>query len=178
LVCLTKEESMHEASFYPGNKYSVDTWSTVEVAPVSVLRRSDDGSQLLLIEKADITRLVETGIRFPEVFVAKGRDGETDICGMIIRPSNFDPSKKYSVIEDIYAEPHSSFVPKSFRLSATIMHQLAELGFIVVKIDGMGTLNGLKAFHDVCWENNFFSDICGLIILRCTVKEIPYSGLL
>ena len=90
---------------------------------------------------------------FLRYLYAKGRDGVTDIWGIIIRPTDFDPSKKYPVIEDIYAGPHSSFVPKSFRGSATAMHQLAELGFIVVKIDGMGTSNRSKAFHDVCWKN-------------------------
>ena len=153
ITCLTKEPGMHEASFSPDQKYFVDTWSTVEIPPVSVLRRADDGSQLMVIEKADITRFLETGIILPEVFVAKGRDSVTDIWGIIIRPSNFDPSKKYPVIEDIYAGPHSSFVPKSFRPSASSMQQLAELGFIVVKIDGMGTSNRSKAFHDICWKN-------------------------
>lgn len=153
LKLLSEGEGTHEASFSPDNTYFVDTWSTVNTAPVTVLRRTDDGSQLMVVEKADITELLRTGIRLPEVFVSKGRDGVTDIWGIIIRPTNFDPSKKYPVIEDIYAGPHSSFVPKSFRGQATSMHQLAELGFIVVKIDGMGTSNRSKAFHDVCWKN-------------------------
>jgi dipeptidyl aminopeptidase/acylaminoacyl peptidase len=107
----------------------------------------------MLIEKADITRLLETGIKLPEVFVTKGRDSITDIWGIIIRPVNFDGSKKYPVIEYIYAGPHSNHVPKSFRPFFGEMHQLAELGFIVVQIDGMGTSNRSKAFHDVCWKN-------------------------
>lgn len=90
----------------------------------------------------------------PEVFTAKGRDGKTDIWGMIIRPSNFDPSKKYPVIEYIYAGPHDSFVPKNFANdSRGSLHELAELGFIVVQCDGMGTSNRSKAFHDVAWKN-------------------------
>lgn len=150
---LTDGEGTHDVSFSPDRKYLVDTWSTVETPPVSVLRSAGDGSQLMELEKADIKKLIETGIRLPEVFVAKARDGLTDIWGIIIRPSDFDPAKKYPVIEDIYAGPHSNFVPKSFRSSATAMHQLAELGFIVVKIDGMGTSNRSKSFHDVCWKN-------------------------
>jgi hypothetical protein len=153
MIRLTDGEGNHEASFSPDHKYFVDTWSTVSTPPVSVLRKADDGSQLMVIEKADISRLLETGIRLPEVFVAKGRDGITDIWGIILKPTDFDPAKKYPLIEDIYAGPHSSFVPKSFRAAATSMHQLAELGFIVVKIDGMGTSNRSKAFHDVCWKN-------------------------
>jgi dipeptidyl aminopeptidase/acylaminoacyl peptidase len=153
LIRLTDGEGNHEADFSPDNKYFVDTWSKVDQAPVSVLRSTDNGKQLMVIEKADISKFLDTGIKLPEVFVAKGRDGVTDIWGIIIRPTDFDASKKYPVIEDIYAGPHSSFVPKSFRPVASNMHQLAELGFIVVKIDGMGTSNRSKAFHDVCWKN-------------------------
>ena len=146
-------EGNHEVSFSPDKKFFADTWSKVDAAPVSVLRNAADGKIIMEIEKADISKLLSTGIRLPEPFVAKGRDGVTDIWGIIVRPTNFDPSRKYPVIENIYAGPHSSFVPKSFRGVASGMHQLAELGFIVVQIDGMGTSNRSKAFHDVCWKN-------------------------
>jgi dipeptidyl aminopeptidase/acylaminoacyl peptidase len=86
------------------------------------------------------------------VFTAKGRDGETDIWGIIVRPTNFDSTKSYPVIESIYAGPHSSFVPKRFSTQSR-HHSVAELGFIVVQIDGMGTSNRSKAFHDVAWKN-------------------------
>jgi dipeptidyl aminopeptidase/acylaminoacyl peptidase len=86
------------------------------------------------------------------VFVSKARDGVTDIWGVIVRPTNFDPSKKYPVIENIYAGPQGSFVPKTFS-TQTGMQTLAELGFIVVQIDGMGTANRSKAFHEVAWKN-------------------------
>lgn len=88
----------------------------------------------------------------PEVFTAKGRDGKTDIWGIIIRPTNFDSTKKYPVIENIYAGPQGSFVPKNFSTQLGMQAQ-AELGFIVVQIDGMGTSNRSKAFHDVAWKN-------------------------
>jgi dipeptidyl aminopeptidase/acylaminoacyl peptidase len=153
LVKLTDGEGTHEVTFSPDKKLFVDTWSRVDLPPVSVLRSSEDGSKIMDIDKADITKLLETGIRLPESFVAKGRDGKTDIWGIILRPVNFDPSRKYPVIEYIYAGPHSSFVPKNFRPFMGEMHQLAELGFIVVQIDGMGTSNRSKAFHDVCWKN-------------------------
>jgi dipeptidyl aminopeptidase/acylaminoacyl peptidase len=175
LTGLTEGEGTHGASFSPDSKYFVDTWSTVEDPPVSVLRKTDDGSQLMVIEKADISRLLETGIRLPEVFVAKGRDGVTDIWGIIIRPADFDPAKKYPVIEDIYAGPHSSHVPKSFRSSATNMHQLAELGFIIVKIDGMGTSNRSKAFHDVCWKNLRDAGFADRILwIKAAADKHPY----
>lgn len=153
LIRLTEGDGTHEASFSPDKKFFVDTWSRVDSPPVSVLRKTDDGSKIMDIEKADITRLLETGVRLPEVFVAKGRDGVTDIWGIIVKPVNFDPSKKYPVIENIYAGPHSSSVPKSFKPIVAGMHALAELGFIVVQIDGMGTSNRSKAFHDICWKN-------------------------
>ncbi len=153
LTKLTEGDGNHQASFSPDRKYFVDTWSRVDSPPVSVLRNTSDGSQIMAIEKADISKLLATGIKLPEPFVAKGRDGSTDIWGIIIRPVNFDQSKKYPVIEYIYAGPHDSFVPKSFRPFYGEMQQLAELGFIVVQIDGMGTSNRSKAFHDVCWKN-------------------------
>lgn len=153
MIRLTDGYGNHEVSFSPDKRFFVDTWSTVSTPPVSVLRNAEDGSLIMELEKANISRLLATGIRLPEPFVAKGRDGVTDIYGIIVRPMNFDPSKKYPVIENIYAGPHSSFVPKSFRPIISDMHQLAELGFIVVQIDGMGTSNRSKAFHDVAWKN-------------------------
>src|SRR4051812_3008976 len=104
------------------------------------------------LEQAEASALTTAGWKAPEVFVAKGRDNTTDIWGIIIRPSNLDPAKKYPVIENIYAGPQGSFVPKSFSAYYG-MQALAELGFIVVQIDGMGTANRSKAFHDVAWKN-------------------------
>jgi len=153
MVKLSEGEGTHEASFSPDKKYFVDTWSRVDNPPVSVLRSSADGREIMALEKADISRLLETGIRLPEVFVSKGRDGKTEIWGIIVRPVNFDSTKKYPVVENIYAGPHGNFVPKNFRPFINGMHQLAELGFIVVQIDGMGTSNRSKAFQDICWKN-------------------------
>src|SRR5206468_2657231 len=104
------------------------------------------------LESADIQGLEAIGWKAPEPFVAKGRDGTTDIYGAIFRPTDFDPTRKYPVVEDIYAGPQGSFVPKSFRAYYR-QQSLAELGFIVVQIDGMGTSNRSKAFQDVCWKN-------------------------
>ena len=117
------------------------------------VRSATDGSDVMELEKANISEWEKAGWRMPEVFTAKGRDGKTDIWGIIIRPTNFDPNKKYPVIENIYAGPHSSFTPKSFMTYNRSMFELAELGFIVVQLDGMGTSNRSKAFHDVCWKN-------------------------
>jgi len=105
------------------------------------------------LEKADIDDLLDSGWNMPEVFTAKGRDGKTDIWGIIYKPTVFEEGKTYPVIEYIYAGPHSSFVPKTFRPYHRSFSGLAELGFVIVQIDGMGTSNRSKAFHDVCWKN-------------------------
>jgi dipeptidyl aminopeptidase/acylaminoacyl peptidase len=149
---LTSADGYHSAVFSPDNKYFVDTWSRVDLAPVSVLRRVSDGQQVLELERGDLTPLAATGWRAPEAFVAKGRDQTTDIYGIIIRPTRFDPARKYPVIENIYAGPHGSFVPKTFS-EYYGMQALADLGFVVVQIDGMGTANRSKAFHDVSSKN-------------------------
>jgi dipeptidyl aminopeptidase/acylaminoacyl peptidase len=102
------------------------------------------------VERGDITALTAAGWRPPEVFTAMARDGKTDIWGVIYRPPNFEASKKYPVVEFVYAGPQGSFVPKTF---GVIAQPLTELGFIVAQIDGMGTNNRSKAFHDVAWKN-------------------------
>ncbi|HWC99645.1 MAG TPA: DPP IV N-terminal domain-containing protein [Candidatus Sulfopaludibacter sp.] len=152
LTRLTDADGNHTVTFSPDQQYYVDSWSRVDLPPVAQLRRTGDQKVIADLEKADASALLKAGIRFPEVFVAKGRDGKTDIWGVIIRPANFDPAKKYPVIENIYAGPQGSFVPKTFS-AFTSDQAMAELGFIIVHIDGMGTSNRSKAFHDVAWKN-------------------------
>ena len=152
LTALTTADANHRVTFSPDRRYFVDLYSRVDMAPVFELHGGDDGRLLETLEKADISGLKAAGWKPPEVFVAKGRDGATDIYGVIYRPTNFDPSKKYPVIENIYAGPQDSFVPKSFQAYNQMQSQ-AEIGFIVVQIDGMGTSNRSKAFHDVAWKN-------------------------
>src|SRR6185503_6874517 len=120
------------------------TYSRVDMAPVTELRRASDGKLVTKLEEADIADLKANGWKPLEVFTAKGRDGKTDIWGVIARPRNFVPNKKYPVIESIYAGPHGSHVPKTFSTSNRYS-SLTELGFIVVQIDGMGTANRSKA---------------------------------
>jgi dipeptidyl aminopeptidase/acylaminoacyl peptidase len=152
LTRLTAADANHTVTFSPDRHFFVDVYSRVDAAPVAELHRTDDGSLVTTIEKADISKLVAAGWKPPEVFVAKGRDGTTDIWGVIYRPTTFTPTKKYPVLENIYAGPQSSFVPKSFQ-PFNPMQATAEIGFIVVQIDGMGTSNRSKAFHDVAWRN-------------------------
>jgi dipeptidyl aminopeptidase/acylaminoacyl peptidase len=152
LMTLAAEPANHRVAYSSDLKFLIDTYSRVDSPPVCVLRQASDGKTLMEVERSDISALVKAGWRAPEVFTAKGRDGATDIWGIIVRPSHVVPSRRYPVIENIYAGPHDSFVPKSF-LAYHPMMSLAELGFIVVQVDGMGTSNRSKAFHDVCWKN-------------------------
>ncbi len=152
LVPLTAGDGSHEVTYSPNGKYLLDAWSRVDQPPVTSLRNAENGSLTSAVETANWYPLLATGWKAPERFVAKGRDGATDIYGIIIRPTNFDPAKKYPVIEYIYAGPHGAFVPKDFHAYYG-MQEIAELGFIIVQIDGMGTNYRSKKFHDVCWQN-------------------------
>ncbi len=152
LTPFSEGDGFHTVRFSADKQFYVDNWSRIDMPAVSQLRRVSDQRVVQELEKGDASELVKSGWHAPEVFVAKGRDGTTDIWGVIFRPSNFDPAKKYPVIENIYAGPQDSFVPKQFA-AYNAMGAIAELGFIVVQIDGMGTSNRSKAFHDVAWKN-------------------------
>ena len=151
-TALTEGNGWHNITYSPDRKYIIDQYSRVDMAPVHELRRVSDGSLVCELEKSDITELEETGWEAPEVFRANGRDGKTGIWGIVARPKDFDPKKKYPVIEDMYAGPHDSYVPKQFSAGRRFS-SWTDMGFVVVKIDGMGTANRSKAFHDVCWQN-------------------------
>ena len=157
LTPLTSVRANHTVEFSSDMQFMLDHYSRPDLASVLELadRSESDGLSRRLqveIEKGDMTALVKAGWQAPEVFVAKGRDGVTDIWGLVWKPTRFDPSKKYPVIEYIYAGPHGTHTPKSFS-AASGMQAQAELGFIVVQMDGMGTSNRSKAFHDVAWQN-------------------------
>lgn len=177
LVCLTPGRGNHKVQFSPNRKYLIDTYSRVDSPPVHELRLASDGKLICELERADASALLKAGWKMPEPFVAKGRDGKTDIWGVIFRPMKLDESKKYPVIEKIYAGPHGSFVPKTWR-DFHSAQSLAELGFIVVQIDGMGTNNRSKAFHDVCWKNLGDSGFPDRILwLKAAAKRYPYMDL-
>ncbi|MFD3002961.1 DPP IV N-terminal domain-containing protein [Pontibacter toksunensis] len=177
LTALTSENAHHTASFSKGHQYFVDAYSRVDQPQVAVLRSASDGKVVMELEKADVAGLYKAGWKAPEVFTSKARDGETDIWGIIIRPSNFDAAKKYPVIEYIYAGPHSAFVPKTFG-GARNLHELAELGFIVVQLDGMGTSNRSKAFQDVSWKNLKDAGFPDRIAwIKAAAKKYPYMDI-
>src|SRR5262249_14218557 len=174
LVALTEGDGNHTIQYSPDRKYLIDTYSRVDLAPVHELRRVSDGKRVCELERADTSELQARGWEPPEVFAAKGRDGKTDIWGIICRPRKLDPKKKYPVIEQIYAGPHGSHVPKTFG-AARGFASLTDLGFIVVQIDGMGTANRSKALHDVCWHNLKNAGLPDRILWHQAVaKKYPY----
>lgn len=150
---LTPERANHLISFSADKAFFVDVYSRPDLPAVSLLRKVGETKPVAELERCDVSDLLQAGWTMPEVFCAKGRDGKTDIWGTIYRPSHFDPSRSYPVIEQIYAGPHDSHVYKSFLPTTWCVSSLAELGYIVVCIDGMGTNNRSKQFHDVCWKN-------------------------
>jgi dienelactone hydrolase len=149
---LTDGDGTHTWNLSPDGRHLVATWSRVDHAPVSELRDATTGRKILELARGSLDALEHAGWRRPERFTAKARDGKTDIWGVIFKPSGFDPGKRYPVLEEIYAGPQGAFVPKGFRPNHR-PHAFTELGFIVVKIDGMGTNWRSKAFHDVCHKN-------------------------
>src|SRR5207247_2392770 len=131
LVILTGGDGTHTVTYSPDDRFLIDTYSRVDLPPVTELRRAEDGMRLCTLETADTSALSSARFagtrrwRAPERLVAKGRDGKTDIYGVLFRPTSFDPRKRYPVIENIYAGPQSSFVPKAFA-AFNGMQELAE----------------------------------------------------
>ena len=150
---MTPENGNHRVTFSADRSYFTDVYSRPDLPPVSQLKRTSDVSVVAGLQRCDVSALQAESWQMPEVFCAKGRDGQTDIWGNIYRPMHFDASKSYPVVEFIYAGPHDSHVDKDFKPAHHLVSKLVELGFIVVSIDGMGTSNRSKAFHDVCWKN-------------------------
>jgi len=165
LKLLTPENADHTVSFSPDGDYFVDSYSRVDLPGQAELRRTSDGTVAQILEKADASALLKTGWKFPEPFKGKGADGKTDVYGLIWRPSNFNPSKKYPVVEQVYTGPQSFFVPKTFAAYRRAEQSVAELGFIVVMVDGRGTTGRSRAFHEYSYRNlgGAFDDHVALI---------------
>lgn len=149
---LTDGDGTHEIDRSPCGRFYIARFARVDLPPVTELRRWHDGARLATLAAADASELLSRGWRPPERFVAKGRDQTTDIWGVLFYPTDFDPARTYAVIENIYAGPHGHFVPKDWNTWHG-HRELAERGFIVVQIDGMGTNWRSKAFHDVAHKN-------------------------
>jgi dipeptidyl-peptidase 4 len=163
---LTPEDADHSVAFSPSGRFFVDTYSRLNLPPVTTLR-SADGKEVVELERGDVEILLGTGWQFPERFRAKARDGVTDVYGVIFRPTSFDPGIKYPILDNIYGGPQVNQAPTSFADSKSFggahragrghgfwhAQALAELGFIVVMIDGLGMPARSKAYHDVSYKN-------------------------
>jgi dipeptidyl aminopeptidase/acylaminoacyl peptidase len=149
---LTAGDGTHEVLISSDGRLLLDIWSRVDQPEVVELRDAKTGKMIAELSRGDESAMVKAGWSAPERFKAKGRDGVTDIHGVIYRPSDFDPNRKYPVLEYIYAGPHDFHLPTKFAAWRG-ENRMAELGFIVVRIEGMGTNWRSKAFHDVCWKN-------------------------
>src|SRR5215467_8430028 len=148
-VSLTPDNGTHSVQISPDGKYVIDTFSQPDVAPETVLRDAKTGALIMPLEKADISKLLATGWKPPMQIKMKAADGKTDIYGMLFRPTNFDPSKKYPIINNAYPGPQSGSVgSRAFTVARGDKQALAELGFVVVSIDGTGTPNRSKAYTD------------------------------
>ncbi|MCY3629830.1 MAG: DPP IV N-terminal domain-containing protein [Bacteroidota bacterium] len=150
---LTPEEAHHVVSLSPQKKYLLDSWSRPDV-PQQHAVRNLDGTIAVDLGKADISELLATDWRPPQPFSVKARDNETDLHGLLYKPSNFDPSKSYPILNYLYPGPQSGSVgTRSFVPSRGDKQALAELGFIVVEVDAMGTPGRSKSFHDAYYGN-------------------------
>jgi dipeptidyl-peptidase-4 len=177
LQLLTPENANHTVSVSPDGKFFVDNYSRVDLPGESVLRRAD-GSVVRVLERTDDSALLKTGWKYPIPFEGKAGDGKTDLYGLIWRPTNFDASKKYPVIEQVYTGPQGFFVPKSFRGAYFGSEQpIAELGFVVVMVDGRGTTGRSRAFHEFSYRNlgGAFADHVAMI--KQMAAKYPYMDL-
>ncbi|MBX7053327.1 MAG: S9 family peptidase [Pyrinomonadaceae bacterium] len=153
LTLLTPEDGNHQVTVTPDGKYFVDSYSKMDVAPVTVLRDMT-GKLIATLEKTDVSRLVATGWKPPTPITVKSRDAKWDLYGVMFTPTNLDPAKKYPVINYIYPGPQGGGVgSRSFSASRSDHQALAELGFVVVIIDGTCNPDRSKSFHDVCYGN-------------------------
>ena len=170
---LTEGDGTHSFSPTGDGEHFIDTYSRVDLAPISELRNLETGVLVCELKKSD-TKSSFGERRLTERFVAKGRDGKTDIWGIIHWPKNFEATKKYPVVENIYAGPQDFHVPKSFQKRYRHQHRIADAGMIVVQIDGMGTAWRSKVFHDVCFKNLRDSGFPDRIQwIKAAVKKFP-----
>ena len=176
LTLLTPENADHSVSLSKNGTYFFDSYSTIDTPPVALVRRADSGATVKDIAHADISRLKAIGWVPPTAFTVKARDGKTDLYGQMFKPSKFDPSKKYPLVVYIYPGPQTGSVrTRSFTPTHGDNQALAELGFIVVAVDGMGTPWRSKAFHDAYFENigdNTLPDQVGAV--KQLVKQYPW----
>ncbi len=153
VTLLTPDSATHTIRLSPEGDYFVDVWSTPLIPPTSVVRDLD-GDVVVALEAGNASGLTEAGWQAPIPFVVKARDGQTDLYGIMYRPSTFDPSMKYPVVNYLYPGPQTGSVGSRAFSAARRSHQaLAELGFVVVTLDAMGTPMRSKSFHAAYYGN-------------------------
>jgi len=177
---LTEGIGQHDIQFAPSKEFFLDTHSSVARSPVVELRRAN-GTLLQTLTKANLDDLKELKWSPPEEFVVKAADGETDLYGVLYKPYDFDPKKKYPVIEVIYGGPRVSVVPKTFTSHRAYFGQapaLAQLGFITFIVDARGTPERGKAFQDVAYGNLGRHEIPDHVAaLKQVAEQRPYMDL-
>jgi dipeptidyl-peptidase-4 len=182
---LTPEDADHEVQIAPGGTAFLDAYSRVDLPPVTVLRDLN-GSVTMILEVGDVKNLTNMGWKPPETFSAKSSGGDADLYGLIIKPTNFNASLSYPVVETVYPGPWTIVTAKSFPGEMSWVDKifwrgqaLAELGFVVVTLDGPGTPYRSKEFHDAAYGR--LGDAGGLRdhvhVLQELAKDRPYMDL-
>jgi dipeptidyl aminopeptidase/acylaminoacyl peptidase len=180
VVSLTPDDGDHSAVLSPNGRYLVDTWSKPDVPPVVGLRDATTGTLIMPLERADISRLVATSWKPPIPITVKAHDGKTDLYGLMFVPTRLDPSAKYPIVNNVYPGPQTgSTGGRSFTPARGDRQALAELGFVVVTIDGMGTPGRSKAFQDAYYgamgrDNTIPDQIAGM---KDLAVRYPYIDL-
>ncbi len=178
LTLLTQEKAFHELHFSPDRKYAVDNISTPQQPTQSVLRSLESGEILMEISKADIANLVQKGYQSPKSFKAIAKDGKTEIYGIYFLPTDFDATKSYPILDYTYTGPHTAITPKTFKAAVIGLQQsMAELGMIVVTVDGLGTAGRSKAFADVSYRNLGDGTTDHVLAIKQLAKGKPFMDL-
>jgi dipeptidyl aminopeptidase/acylaminoacyl peptidase len=178
-VAVTPDDAMHSVQVAPSGRYVIDTASKPDVPPAVTLRDAD-GRLVMPLERADISKLTATGWKPPTPIKMKAADGKTDIYGLMFTPSKLDPSRKYPIINQVYPGPQSgSTGSRAFTAARGDRQALAELGFVVVTIDGRGTPGRSKSFMDAYYgamgrDNTIPDQVAGM---KDLAKQFPYIDL-
>jgi dipeptidyl-peptidase-4 len=183
LILLTPEDGNHDTTLSASGKFFTDSYSKPDVPPVAVLR-DNTGKLITNLEKADISKLTATGWKPPQPITVKARDGQTDLYGLMFTPTNLDRNRKYPIVNQIYPGPQTGSVGgRSFNPARSDCQALAELGFVVVQIDGMGTPWRSKKFHEAYYadmgDNTLPDQVAGMkeLARRYPFIDIDRAGI-
>lgn len=177
LTLLDPEDANHSVWMSPDSSYFIDNFSRPDLPAESVLRSTANDRIVETLEKSDISALLKTGWKFPIRFHGKAADDKTELYGLIWRPSNFDPAHKYPVIEQIYTGPHRCFTPRTFAAYHNMAQSTAELGFVVVMLDGRGTSCRSRAFHEYSYKNLGGQEPDHIAMIKEMARKYPWMDL-